>query len=83
MKAFFDQRMCVPLAEGSTPSHMKPAQLFQALHGTGLPIAWNLVGGYRVDLGGSIEPVLKGHINSFIACAKVYNDLHAINPWWS
>lgn len=43
MHAFYDSRMTVPVSAGSTPSHMKPAQLHETLMDTDLPIVWQPV----------------------------------------
>ena len=37
-----------------------------------LPVAWNLAGGYQVDPGGSIAPVLEIHRQTMKACAEVF-----------
>jgi acetoin utilization deacetylase AcuC-like enzyme len=36
----------------------------------GLPVAWNLAGGYQRDAGGGIEPVLKIHRKTMEACVR-------------
>lgn len=38
----------------------------------GIPVAWNLAGGYQRDASGSIEPVLAIHRNTMKACLKAY-----------
>jgi len=38
----------------------------------GLPVAWNLAGGYQRDASGGIEPVLEIHRATMTACAKVF-----------
>lgn len=43
--------------------------VFHALRGR--PLVWNLAGGYQKDAAGSIEPVLKLHRNTTLACMKV------------
>lgn len=40
----------------------------------GLPVAWNLAGGYQRDEQFGIRPVLDLHDNTMIACAKSYLD---------
>ena len=39
----------------------------------GLPVAWNLAGGYQRDAGGGIGPVLEIHRNTMKACLSVYS----------
>ena len=38
----------------------------------GLPVAWNLAGGYRRDANGGIDPVLEVHRETMRACAAAY-----------
>ena len=38
----------------------------------GIPIAWNLAGGYQVDEDGSIRPVLDIHDNTMRHCHEIY-----------
>ncbi|MCC6217470.1 MAG: histone deacetylase [Polyangiaceae bacterium] len=38
----------------------------------GLPVAWNLAGGYQRDADGSIEPVLQIHENTMRACIEAW-----------
>jgi acetoin utilization deacetylase AcuC-like enzyme len=38
----------------------------------GVPIAWNLAGGYQTDSGGSIRPILDIHDNTMKECADVF-----------
>jgi acetoin utilization deacetylase AcuC-like enzyme len=40
----------------------------------GLPVAWNLAGGYQRDESGGIEPVLAIHRETMKACAQVHVD---------
>jgi len=40
----------------------------------GIPIAWNLAGGYQVDEDGSIRPVLDIHDNTFRICHEIYSE---------
>lgn len=42
--------------------------LFHAAAAAGVPVAWNLAGGYQRDDNGGIEPVLKIHRNTLRAC---------------
>jgi acetoin utilization deacetylase AcuC-like enzyme len=43
----------------------------------GIPIAWNLAGGYQRDADGGIRPVLEIHDNTLMAC-RVFLTLNAI-----
>lgn len=38
----------------------------------GVPVAWNLAGGYQRDGDGGIGPVLDIHVNTLKACAETY-----------
>lgn len=40
----------------------------------GIPVAWNLAGGYQVDENGGIRPVLNIHDNTMKECWAVYGD---------
>jgi acetoin utilization deacetylase AcuC-like enzyme len=46
--------------------------VFKTAKFLGIPIAWNLAGGYQEDSGGGIQPVLDIHNNTMRACADVY-----------
>lgn len=50
----------------------RDARVFSALHAAGVPVAWNLAGGYQRDAAGGISPVLRIHDNTFLECARVY-----------
>jgi len=45
--------------------------VFETASEMGLPIAWNLAGGYRRDEAGSIAPVLAVHRRTMEACVGV------------
>jgi len=47
-------------------------QVFRYFARMGIPVAWNLAGGYQRDATGSIRPVLDIHDNTLMACAEVY-----------
>lgn len=47
-------------------------KMFTIAQGLGIPIAWDLAGGYQVDKDGKCDYVLKLHLNTFKACKKVY-----------
>ena len=46
--------------------------VFEAANSLGIPIAWNLAGGYQVDSGGGIQAVLDIHNNTMLECVAVY-----------
>jgi acetoin utilization deacetylase AcuC-like enzyme len=46
--------------------------VFETASRIGLPVAWNLAGGYQRDRSGGIEPVLAIHRRTFEACAEVH-----------
>lgn len=46
--------------------------VFETAATIGLPVGWNLAGGYRRDEAGGIEPVLAIHRRTMQACAVVY-----------
>jgi acetoin utilization deacetylase AcuC-like enzyme len=46
--------------------------VFETAATFGLPVAWNLAGGYQRDADGGIEPVLAIHRATVEACAGVY-----------
>ena len=47
-------------------------RVFTAANHFGIPIAWNLAGGYQVDSGGGIQAILDIHNNTMQECGKVY-----------
>ncbi len=46
--------------------------VFETANSLGVPIAWNLAGGYQVDSGGGIRAVLDIHNNTMLECVAVY-----------
>lgn len=46
--------------------------VFETAKTLGVPIAWNLAGGYQVNSGGGIQAVLDIHNNTMLECAAVY-----------
>jgi acetoin utilization deacetylase AcuC-like enzyme len=46
--------------------------VFETAAEIGLPLAWNLAGGYQRDDAGGIEPVLEIHRNTMKACVSVF-----------
>jgi hypothetical protein len=55
-------------------------RVFDACRRRDTPIAWNLAGGYQHDEDGGISPVLRGHLNTFIACAAVFDGWEGMGP---
>ncbi len=47
-------------------------RMFDIAKSLGIPLAWNLAGGYQVEADGSIDKVLDLHLNTFKACVDVY-----------
>lgn len=41
----------------------------------GIPVAWNLAGGYQTDDDGGIRPVLEIHDNTFRICHEIFGDV--------
>lgn len=51
-------------------------RMFKISQLLGIPIAWNLAGGYQIDPAtGNIDKVLNLHLNTFKACAAVYDPI--------
>jgi acetoin utilization deacetylase AcuC-like enzyme len=46
--------------------------VFEMANSLGIPIAWNLAGGYQVDSNGGIQPVLEIHNNTMLECVAAY-----------
>nr|WP_272873617.1 hypothetical protein [Candidatus Accumulibacter phosphatis] len=44
----------------------------EELHRLGIPVAWNLAGGYQRDAAGSIRPVLNIHDNTLVAFVEAW-----------
>lgn len=63
-----------PLGGFLTTSQMKERDrlVFEAADFLGIPIAWNLAGGYQVDSGGGIQAVLDIHNNTMLECVAAY-----------
>ena len=51
---------------------LRDALVFEGLHRRGVPVAWNLAGGYQKEPDGSIPKVLAIHDNTVRECVKVY-----------
>ncbi|MFT3711525.1 MAG: hypothetical protein QM817_28145 [Archangium sp.] len=48
--------------------------VFDTFAEAGVPVAWNLAGGYQVEADGSIPKVLEIHDNTLLACAAAWLD---------
>jgi acetoin utilization deacetylase AcuC-like enzyme len=46
--------------------------MFSVAHELGIPLAWNLAGGYQVEPDGSIPKVVQLHLNTFEEALKVW-----------
>jgi acetoin utilization deacetylase AcuC-like enzyme len=46
--------------------------VFKTCRAVGLPVAWNLAGGYQYDADGTIKPVLDVHDNTLIECSEAW-----------
>lgn len=53
---------------------MRDAVVFSTLKKMGIPVAWNLAGGYQTERDGSIPKVLEIHDNTMRECVNVYGD---------
>jgi acetoin utilization deacetylase AcuC-like enzyme len=51
---------------------LRDAMVFNSLHEQGVPVAWNLAGGYQTERDGSIPKVLEIHDNTMRECSRVY-----------
>jgi len=54
----------------------RDARVFEGLKALGVPVAWNLAGGYQREKDGSIPKVLEIHDNTMRACAKTFLPRH-------
>jgi acetoin utilization deacetylase AcuC-like enzyme len=52
----------------------RDACVFERLHALGVPVVWNLAGGYQVEPDGSIPRVLEIHDNTAIECLRVFGE---------
>lgn len=69
-----DPHVADPLGGWLTTAQLRERdrRVFAACRELGLPVAWNLAGGYQRDAAGSIRPVLDIHDNTMDVCAQVY-----------
>jgi len=63
-----------PLGGFLTTAQLKERDkcVFMAANQFGIPIAWNLAGGYQVDKSGGIQAILDIHNNTMLECVAVY-----------
>lgn len=63
-----------PLGGKMTTEQMRQRDemVFTACKEAGVPLVWNLAGGYQRDAAGTIEPVLALHRQTMIECIKQY-----------
>lgn len=63
-----------PLGGKMTTEQMlqRDQMVFAACNVAGVPLVWNLAGGYQRDKNGTIEPVLSLHRQTMLACIKEY-----------
>lgn len=71
-----DPHLDDPLGGWLTTAQLRErdARVFGRLEAAGVPVAWNLAGGYQRDAAGGISPVLKIHNNTLLECARVYSN---------
>lgn len=50
--------------------------VFEKAHALGVPIAWNLAGGYQMDKSGGIPAILGIHNNTMLECIRVFTPLN-------
>ncbi len=50
--------------------------LFRIAHDQGIPVAWNLAGGYQRTEAGGIDPVVELHLATFEEAVRVYLPAH-------
>jgi acetoin utilization deacetylase AcuC-like enzyme len=52
----------------------RDAIVFQTLAKHGVPVAWDLAGGYQIEPDGSIPKVLEVHDNTMRECVRAFSD---------
>ncbi len=69
-----DPHISDPLGGFLTTSQLRERDkiVFETANKLGVPIAWNLAGGYQVDSDGEIPAILEIHNNTMLECAAVY-----------
>ena len=50
----------------------RDAIVFQGLAKLGIPVAWNLAGGYQTEPDGSIPVILEIHANTALECVEAF-----------
>lgn len=53
--------------------HLRDQVVFDTLEDLGIPVAWNLAGGYQIESDGTIPKVLEIHDNTMKACCEAYS----------
>jgi acetoin utilization deacetylase AcuC-like enzyme len=53
----------------------RDAMVFAACQQAGVPIAWNLAGGYKRDELGTMSPVIRGHLNTVLAALRSFEEV--------
>jgi acetoin utilization deacetylase AcuC-like enzyme len=71
-----DSHIDDPLGGYLTTTQMRKRDriVFETCKKLGVPVAWNLAGGYSRDSEGSIEPVLALHRTTMEECVKVFTE---------
>jgi acetoin utilization deacetylase AcuC-like enzyme len=69
-----DPHISDPLGGFLTTKQLKERDgiVFEVAKSIGVPIAWNLAGGYQVDSNGGIPAILKIHTNTMRECIRAY-----------
>lgn len=69
-----DQHINDPLGRFLTSAQLRERdkRVFEATNSLGVPVAWNLAGGYQVDSNGGIPAILEIHNNTMLECIAVY-----------
>ena len=56
----------------------RDAIVFRGLSKLGIPVAWNLAGGYQTEADGSIPVILEIHANTALECVEAFG--YGVNP---
>ncbi len=69
-----DPHIADPLGGWLTTEELRTRDrlVFEGLARLGIPVAWNLAGGYQRDKQGSIRPVIEIHENTMRECVRVF-----------
>ncbi len=70
-----DQHVDDPLGGFLTTEELRArdAIVFQGLAKLGIPVAWNLAGGYQTEPDGSIPVILEIHANTSLECVEAFD----------